>query len=57
MQNGLGGQILGGADIPGFYGDPADELWVRFYQTGMYYPFFRAHCDIAYTEREPWLQS
>lgn len=57
MQNGLGGVLLGGADIPGFFGNPSEEIWVRFYQTGMYYPFMRAHCDIFNTDREPWLQT
>ena len=31
MQNGLGGNIFGGADVPGFIGVPTDEIWVRFY--------------------------
>ena len=55
MQNGLGGSLLGGADVPGFFGNPDDELWVRMYQIGMYYPFFRAHSDIFNPVREPWL--
>lgn len=57
MQNGLGGNIFGGADVPGFIGVPTDEIWVRFYQTGMYFPFFRAHADIYNPEREPWSQT
>ena len=57
MQNGLGGNIFGGADIPGFIGDPSQEMWVRMYQAGMYYPFFRAHCDINNVNREPWIQT
>lgn len=31
LQNGLGGMIFGGADIPGFIGVPTDELFVRMY--------------------------
>ena len=57
MQNGLGGNIFGGADIPGFVGTPSEEIWIRFYQLGMYYPFFRAHCAIETRDREPWSQS
>lgn len=57
MQNGISGVILGGADVPGFYGNPSEEIWVRFYQAGMYYPFFRAHTDIFNVDREPWLQT
>ena len=57
MQNGIGGNIFGGADIPGFIGQPSQEMWVRMYQTGMYFPFFRAHCDINNTDREPWSQT
>lgn len=57
MQNGLGGNVFGGADIPGFIGEPSQEMWVRMYQAGMYYPFFRAHCDINNVDREPWIQT
>ena len=31
MQNGLGGNVFGGADIPGFIGEPSQEMWVRMY--------------------------
>jgi len=57
LQNGIGGNIFGGADIPGFVGIPSQEMWVRMYQAGMYFPFFRAHCDVFFTHREPWLQT
>ena len=36
---------------------PTDEIYVRFYQAGMYFPFFRAHADIYNQEREPWIQT
>jgi alpha 1,3-glucosidase len=49
--------FFGGSDIPGYMGIPTDELFIQFYQLGMWYPFFRAHCDIGSTEREPWIQS
>ena len=57
MQNGLAGNIFGGADVPGFIGVPSEDIWVRFYQLGMYYPFFRAHCANYNVDREPWKQS
>ena len=47
IQNGLGGMIFGGADIPGFLGNPSQEMWIRGYQMGMYMPVFRAHSDIS----------
>jgi len=54
---GLSGLNYGGSDIPGFFGSPSDDVFVQFYQLGMFYPFFRAHCTIEYQKREPWLQS
>ncbi|CDW82855.1 neutral alpha-glucosidase ab [Stylonychia lemnae] len=30
-----------GADVPGYAGQPTDELYVMFYQLGIFYPFFR----------------
>jgi alpha-glucosidase (family GH31 glycosyl hydrolase) len=61
---GVSGIVNGGCDIPGFYGAPSDDLFVQFYQLGVFYPFMRAHNNIAYSEednetnfadREPWL--
>lgn len=61
MQAGNAGHPFGGADIPGFYGYPTDDLFVMFYQVGMWYPFFRAHSQqvkLSFTprDREPWRQ-
>lgn len=44
-----------GSDIPGFVGNPPDELVVRWYQVGVFIPFFRAHCCINFNRREPYL--
>lgn len=49
--------FFGGSDIPGYQGVPTQDLYVQFYQLGMFYPFFRAHCSIDNTVREPWLQT
>lgn len=57
LQLGNAGHPFGGSDVPGFYGEPTEDLWVMFYQLGMYYPFFRAHTHIDYPNREPWLQT
>lgn len=44
-----------GADIGGFFGNPDSELLERWYQTGIFLPFFRAHAHIDTKRREPWL--
>lgn len=44
-----------GADVGGFFGNPSKELLVRWYQTGIWYPFFRGHAHIDSRRREPWI--
>lgn len=44
-----------GADVGGFFGNPETELLERWYQTGAFQPFFRAHAHIDTKRREPWL--
>jgi alpha 1,3-glucosidase len=41
--------------VGGFFGNPETELLVRWYQAGVFYPFFRAHAHIDTKRREPWL--
>ncbi len=43
------------ADVGGFFGNPEPELLVRWYQLGIFQPFFRAHAHIDTKRREPWL--
>ena len=43
------------ADVGGFFKTPSTELLVRWYQTGAYQPFFRAHAHLDTPRREPWL--
>ncbi len=43
------------ADVGGFFGNPSSDLLVRWYQAGIFYPFFRAHAHIDTKRREPWL--
>lgn len=49
------GMPFAGADVGGFFGDPSKELLTRWYQTGIWYPFFRAHAHIDSRRREPWI--
>ena len=55
MSLGVSGILHSGADVPGFIGVPDDDLFVQFYQLGIFFPFFRAHTDKWNPMREPWL--
>ncbi|XP_028409802.1 neutral alpha-glucosidase AB-like isoform X2 [Dendronephthya gigantea] len=52
---GVTGMQFSGADVGGFFQNPDGELLVRWYQTGAYLPFFRAHAHLDTKRREPWL--
>lgn len=54
---GVSGIINAGHDVPGYAGVPEDDLFVQFYQLGVYFPFFRANSEKGFEMREPWLQS
>jgi len=51
----LAGIVFSGADVAGFFGNPSEELLVRWYQAGSFVPFFRAHAHLETARREPWL--
>ncbi|HEY9792545.1 MAG TPA: TIM-barrel domain-containing protein [Candidatus Obscuribacterales bacterium] len=51
---GLSGIAFAGVDIGGFAGDATPELLVRWYETGIFYPFFRNHCSKGERAQEPW---
>jgi len=53
----LAGIVFSGADVAGFFGNPSEELLVRWYQAGSFVPFFRAHAHLETQRREPWLFS
>jgi len=53
----LAGIVFSGADVAGFFGNPSEELLVRWYQAGSFVPFFRAHAHLETRRREPWLFS
>ena len=58
LANSICGQGFSGSDIPGFYNDPeTEELYIRWYQLGLFMPFFRAHSNHLNKRREPWLFS
>src|SRR5436190_3272096 len=52
---GIAGFPFAGADVGGFFGNPSKELLTRWYQTGAFYPFFRAHAHIDTRRREPYM--
>lgn len=43
-----------GADIGGFFYNPEEELFVRWMQSGVFYPFLRSHAHLETKRREPW---
>ncbi|ORC92599.1 glucosidase [Trypanosoma theileri] len=43
-----------GADIGGFFFDPSEELFVRWMQASIFYPFMRGHSHLETRRREPW---
>ncbi|QLG71283.1 hypothetical protein HG535_0B03220 [Zygotorulaspora mrakii] len=55
LSNNIVGMPFIGADIAGFSGDPEPELLIRWYQAGLWYPFFRGHAHIDTKRREPYL--
>ena len=50
----LVGLFYTGADIPGFTGNPPDDLAVRFFQLGSWLPFFRGHSIFFAKDKEPY---
>lgn len=55
LNQGISGFPFAGADVGGFFGNPSKELLTRWYQTGIYYPFFRGHAHIDTRRREPYI--
>jgi alpha-glucosidase len=50
----LSGVSFAGVDVGGFQGDATGELLARWYQLGVFYPFFRNHCSYGDRNQEPW---
>jgi alpha-glucosidase len=51
---GLSGFPFVGADIGGFAEAPTPELFTRWLQAGVFYPFMRTHTTFGTPEQEPW---
>jgi alpha-glucosidase len=54
MGLGLSGFPFVGSDIGGFEQAPSAELYTRWLQTGVFYPFMRTHTSIGTPDQEPW---
>ncbi|GMR61573.1 hypothetical protein PMAYCL1PPCAC_31768, partial [Pristionchus mayeri] len=46
-----------GVDLGGYFGNPSEELLIRWYNVAAWQPFFRAHSHIETRRRVPWLFS
>ncbi|XP_067938463.1 neutral alpha-glucosidase AB-like isoform X3 [Watersipora subatra] len=55
LSQSITGITFTGADIGGFFKNPSAELVTRWYQTGAFLPFYRAHSHLDTRRREPWL--
>jgi mannosyl-oligosaccharide alpha-1,3-glucosidase len=55
LNQGISGFPFAGADVGGFFGNPEKNLLTRWYQAGVFYPFFRGHAHIDTRRREPYL--
>src|SRR5258708_34214601 len=51
---GLSGFPFVGVDIGGFAEAPTPDLFTRWLQTGVFYPFMRAHTTFGTPDQEPW---
>jgi alpha-glucosidase len=54
MGMGLSGFPFVGSDIGGFIGAPSAELYTRWLQAGVFYPFMRTHTMFGSPDQEPW---
>ncbi|MEP0914422.1 glycoside hydrolase family 31 protein [Leptolyngbya sp. GB1-A1] len=51
---GLSGMPYSGPDIGGFQGNPSAELYIRWFQTAVFFPFCRTHSANSVKHRTPW---
>lgn len=50
----LSGVVLCGTDIGGFMDNTTEELLIRWFELGVFMPFFRNHSSIGLKYQEPW---
>ena len=50
----LCGAFYTGPDVPGFFGNPPEDLAVRFFQLGAFLPLFRGHSFKLARSKEPY---
>ncbi len=51
---GLSGLSFVGVDVGGFAEAPTPELYTRWLQSGLLYPFYRTHTTFGTPDQEPW---
>ena len=54
MTMGLSGLTFAGADIGGFGGSPSPQLYARWLEAGIFYPYCRTHTSYGTANQEPW---
>lgn len=54
IQYSIAGAYYTGPDVPGFTGNPPDDLAVRFFQLGAFLPLFRGHSIYFSKDKEPY---
>jgi alpha-glucosidase len=57
LNMGLSGVAFAGVDIGGFGKDADSDLLIRWYELGIFYPFFRNHSMMGSKSQEPWAHS
>ncbi len=54
MTMGLSGLTFAGADIGGFAGAPTGQLYTRWLEAGIFYPYCRTHTTYGSPSQDPW---
>ncbi|HUT52844.1 MAG TPA: TIM-barrel domain-containing protein [bacterium] len=54
LNMGMSGMAFVGNDIGGFGGGPSPELYARWIEQGVFYPFCRTHTAYGTPPQEPW---
>ncbi len=54
MNMGISGLTQVGADVGGFVGSPSPELFTRWLEAGVFYPYCRTHTAFGTENQDPW---